>query len=458
MTRLTQAKAFENELSSTADAFLRAFGVSSILKQVGAYKKKGVPVIRLFQELFALAFRHRTMFQILSSSNSAETGKDAFYRFVKSCRVNWMRFTTLLAAAVVKDVIEPLTDKTRVNVFIVDDTPYERSRSKKVELLSRVYDHCKKTYIKGFRLLTLGFSDGNTFVPVNSCLLASADPKNRFSEARAIDRRTCGYRQRQLAQSTAPFAMMKMIGQALDSGIRASHVLFDSWFAYPCNILALKDKKLDVIARVKKTEKIHYEYGGVMMPLTEIYRMNRKRRGRSRYLLSVDIKVCGSGRAKSVPAKLVYVRNKNNRKDYVVLLSTDVSVSEDEIVRIYGKRWDIEVFFKVCKSFLRLTRECASRSYDAMTAYAAIVFARYAMLAVENRIGRDGRTFGKLFYAACDELSDITLAESLILLMKAFCDAVAEKLFLAEEELDSLMECFMSKLPQSLRDKLLQWA
>ena len=38
-------------------------------------------------------------------------------------------------------------------------------------------------------------------------------------------------------------------------------------------------------------------------------------------------------------------------------------------------------------------KECASRSYDAMTVYTAIVFARYMMLALENRIQRDERAF-----------------------------------------------------------------
>ena len=32
--------------------------------------------------------------------------------------------------------------------------------SKKVELLSRVFDHTGKKYLKGFRMLTLGWSDG----------------------------------------------------------------------------------------------------------------------------------------------------------------------------------------------------------------------------------------------------------------------------------------------------------
>ncbi|MCT3498964.1 IS4 family transposase, partial [Lactobacillus delbrueckii subsp. bulgaricus] len=27
-----------------------------------------------------------------------------------------------------------------------------------------------------------------------------------------------------------------------------------------------------------------------------------------------------------------------------------MTIDENEIIRIYGKRWDIEVFFKTCKS------------------------------------------------------------------------------------------------------------
>ena len=76
---------------------------------------------------------------------------------------------------------------------------------------------------------------------------------------------------------------------------------------------------------------------------------------------------------------MVYVRNRNKKKDYLCLISTDISLSEEEIIRIYGKRWDTEVFFKVCKSYLNLSRECNSLSYDAMSAHTAVVFTRYMM-------------------------------------------------------------------------------
>jgi len=456
MARVTQANDFEYKITSTIDAFFHTFQLVSILKRVGACKMKGIPTVKLFRELVALVFQHRTMFRSVSS-NSQEIGKDVFYRFINSCRINWMRFTTVLAAKVVRDFIEPLTDQTRVNVFIVDDTPYERNRSKKVELLSRNYNHCEKVFYRGFRLLTLGFSDGNTFIPVNSCLLSSDDGSKRLCEASTVDKRTSGYKHRRLAQSGAPHAMMEMIRQAMGTGFHASYVLFDSWFALPCHILRLKAENLDVIARVKKTSKVHYRYGEEILSAPEIYKRNKKRRGRSRYLLSVPIEVCSTDKKLAIPAKLVYVRNRKKPKDYVILLSTNVSLSEEEIIRIYGKRWDIEVFFKVCKSCLQLSKECASRSYDAMIAYTAIVFARYTMLALENRMQRDERAFGVLFYAVCDELPDIKFAEAFLLLMKAFHDAAAEKLFLAEEELEALFACFFSKLPETLKTKLLLW-
>ena len=33
----------------------------------------------------------------------------------------------------------------------------------------------------------------------------------------------------------------------------------------------------------------------------------------------------------------------------------DIPEEQDEIIQLYGKRWDIEVFFKTSKSVLRLT-------------------------------------------------------------------------------------------------------
>lgn len=61
---------------------------------------------------------------------------------------------------------------------------------------------------------------------------------------------------------------------------------------------------------------------------------NRK----SRYLFSVMVDVVKDGEI--IPAKVVYVRNRNKRKEYLCLISTAINLDENEIIRIYGKRWD----------------------------------------------------------------------------------------------------------------------
>lgn len=89
------------------------------------------------------------------------------------------------------------------------------------------------------------------------------------------------------------------------------------------------------------------------------------------------------GKEEKIPARIVCVRNKKNKKDWISFICTNMELSPEEIIRIYGKRWQIEVFFKTCKSYLNLIGECNSLSYDALTAHVAIVFARYLMIALE---------------------------------------------------------------------------
>jgi len=55
-------------------------------------------------------------------------------------------------------------------------------------------------------------------------------------------------------------------------------------------------------------------------------------------------------------------------------------LSADEIVRIYGKRWDIEVFFKMMKHHLNLEREVQLRDYDGIIGHTTIAMTRYIFL------------------------------------------------------------------------------
>ena len=90
----------------------------------------------------------------ISGRNTPAFAKDTVYRFMKMIQINWIRFTTILAGRIIKEAIRPLDSEERVNVLIIDDSMYERNRfPKKVELLTKVYDHAKHAYKFGFRML-----------------------------------------------------------------------------------------------------------------------------------------------------------------------------------------------------------------------------------------------------------------------------------------------------------------
>lgn len=136
--------------------------------------------------------------------------------------------------------------------------------------------------------------------------------------------------------------MLVYLVNSIISGIPAKDVLFDSWFSFSSTLHAIKALDYDVIGMVKKTPKMFFRYNNEDMPLTSIYKKNKKKRGRSKYLLSVIIEVVKDGEV--IPAKVVYVRNRNQKKDYLCLISTDISLSEEGSIRIYGKRWDTVKF------------------------------------------------------------------------------------------------------------------
>ena len=338
-------------------------------------------------------------------------------------------------------------------MLILDDSIYHRARSKKVELLARLYDHAKKEVSYGFRMLTLCWSDGNTLLPVSHTLLSTENTKNRLREAsrKAAARSNAG-KQRKLAQQKATEVMLQLLQEAKAADIPARHVLFDTWFCSPASLLKIHGLGYEVVAMAKKTEKIHYLHQGCLQDVKAIYKQHRKRRGRSKYLLSVQAAVVKG--EESLPVRLVFVRNRNHRKDWLVLVTTDMSLTAEEVIRIYGKCWGIEVFFKVCKSFLRLEKDCRSLSYDAMTAHVSIVFTRYMFLAVEQRECKDARSLGELFYLSVDELPDVCFVEAMRLLLLLFVERLQEKPMLDEGEIQGQLQGFLKELPVLLSQKL----
>lgn len=439
----------ENTVQSSISAFLKEARITTILTQSNGRKEKGIPSSDVFMFLFSLAFTGKPFLRLLSSTQAV--AKDTVYRFLKSPRTNWRKFLFILSSHVVFQKLQSLTSDEREEVLIIDDSVYSRARSKSVELLARVYDHVEHRFIKGFRMLTLGWSDGNSFVPLAFSLLSSENGKNRIVEASDMDKRLNGYRRRQEAMTKGTEVLVSLLRQAREHGHKARYVLFDSWFAFPVVLANVLSVGFHPIAMVKNTPKIYYIHNGEKKPLSQIYKVLRKKPGKAKILTSTLVKLNHTLDRKPIDAKLVFVRDRNRSKQWLALITTDIELPDEEVVRLYGKRWGIEVFFKTLKSQLRLGKEFRCRNYDSMVAHTSIVFARYIFLSLEQRRSTDARSLGDLFYDCCDELQDITFTAALQLLVSLFAVYVMSRARLNQEHIRELYGQFIADLPSYFR-------
>lgn len=410
-----QNKQLPSEIKST----FKELNVSKHLRNAGITKSFGFSCAYLFQLIFCLIFENKNWFRTLESKKSLDLpAKDAVYRFLNRSTFNWRRFLLSLVAHTI-GMVSKLTRHDRPKVLILDDSSYDRNRSKHVELLAKCFDHAsqKMRFYKGFRMLTLGWSDGATFLPIDFSLLSSKKSQiNGISND--VDKRSSGYKRRKEALQTAPEQIPNMIERALKAGIDASYVLMDSWFTGQPLIKEITEQGLDVIGMVKKLKQ-RYIVNGELVYLDQLYRFATPTDGKRGVLRSIH-----TTQANGVPIKVIFVRNRNKKSDWLAILSTDCTLSDHEIIRIYGMRWDIEVFFKTTKSLLKLQKEFQGRSYDSLISHTTIVFTRYIVLSWQNRCSTDDRTLGGMFYELCDEINELDWAVALQQLIELLEDTI----------------------------------
>lgn len=415
------------------------------LKQAGIKKKLGFTWAYLFQLVFVLIFHQKNWFRLLESRKAdSYPAKDAVYRFLNHSAYAWRAFLNSLSTATVKKVVA-LTSENRVTALVLDDSMFERNRSKKVELLARFKDHATGAYYKGFRMLTLGWTDGHTFLPLDFSLLSSVKSSIQCL-AEHVDKRTCGYKRRLESLLPAPQVIPGMVERALQAGITATYILMDSWFTQAPLIGALQKQGLDVIGMVKNDNK-RFRVKGRRLSLGDLYYEATPVQGTNRDILRVIRTELTPG----IPVMVVFIRHRSHKKEWLALLSTDLSLAPEEVIRIYRMRWDIEVFFKCTKSLLRLQKEFQGRSYDLLISHTTIVFARYIVLAWQHRTSTDPRTLGGLFYELCDEVAAldwVTALQQLVDILTEVAQKASKKI---SKLIQSQLQHWIAGLPSYIK-------
>ncbi len=240
------------QINSQFEAFFKCFTIGTLLDRAGIRKRHGYCVCSLIKTIFTLPFIGKNFFRGIVINEDVDFGKDAAYQVLRCSRYNWRKLVLALAVKL-HGFFTRLTNDNRQSVLIIDDSTYDRSRSKLVELLCRVKDHATGRYLTGFRMLTMCWSDGASCLPIDFALLSSSNAKSRLQNIRkTLDKRTCGYRRRMEAMEKSTAHLETMVKRALAAGIKANYILMDSWFGMPATIAKLASH-LDVICIVKKT-------------------------------------------------------------------------------------------------------------------------------------------------------------------------------------------------------------
>jgi len=151
---------------------------------------------------------------------------------------------------------------------------------------------------------------------------------------------------------------------------------------------------------------------------------------------------------------VVFVRHRSNKKEWLAILCTDCSLTEEEIIQIYGIRWDIEVFFKCTQSLPRLQKEFKGRSYDLLVSHTTIVFSRYILLAWQHRQNTDQRTLGGLFYLLCNEVGQMDWAVAFKQLIELIEDVAKKANKKITKLIQTQLQQWIAGLPSYIRGYL----
>ena len=447
-------------------AFCKTVSLKETLARYCKNKQQGVSVFDIFYTLFTLVFRLRNFWRwSTSGKDSPSFGLDTVYRFLNSPFHNWRGFLSRIATKAIT-FLTPLTSTNERKIFVVDDSIYDKSRSKKLELLSKIYDHVEQKFVCGFRMLTLAFTDGISLIPIDFALLGS---KKILCEANSdIDGRSHGAKRRGEAVQETPEVLLSMIDRHRNIIQEGSHIVFDSWFSFPSLIRALTERKLYVTVRLKQNDTrylFRLKCKDCLVTLEQLYaklsRIPRSVRERQQkenadIIGSLCVALPPQEGEEAIPVKIIFLQNRNskNPKEWLAILTTDLELTEGQMVQMYAKRWKIEEFFKVAKNLLKLESEFQGRSYDMLIGHATLVCVRYIFLELERRRTLDVRTCGELFFHCCDELPDLKVREAVIRIFQVLEAFLTKFRSGGKDIFRACIEYFSSALPASLLELL----
>ena len=395
----------------------------------GREKRSGISVGLLFEIAVALPlFCCSSVNSFFNSQykKMINCGAVPFYRFFQDSLFNWRRALYQIHAQI-KHSEKDCSGKYP-KALILDDSVIKKS-GKRIEGVSRIYDHVSGKSVTGFKLLALCWFNGCyarflDFSLVGEKKISFKRSKPQFKKKRVTDSPGHG-RKKELEKDKITLAC-ELIRTAVKRRFIPDYVLTDTWFTCAALINTVRNLaggKIHFLGMIKGGKR-KYEYKGQFFTLTELrkyvmHRVKRCNRFKSRYII-VDCTLPDVGNV-----RLFFSRFHGNKK-WVALITTEQDMSYIKAIQTYAIRWNIEIGFKETKQLLGLGKHQAN-DFDSQIAHTTNVFIVHALLA-RCKFFENHQTFGVLFENIQDQCTQLLAMDKLLILLESILRSVGEQL------------------------------
>ncbi|MFV9507408.1 MAG: transposase [Oscillochloridaceae bacterium umkhey_bin13] len=225
-------------------------------------------------------------------------------------------------------------------VLILDDSIAEKPYTDENDIICWHYDHSKERMVKGVNFITALYHAQGVSLPVGITLIAKNEIYTEKKDGKE--------KRRSPIEKNVYFR--EMVQQAVRNSIAFMYVLCDVWFASAENMRFIKiTMEKDFVMPLKSNRKI---------ALSEA----DKKQGRYVQLGNLDLErhVLRTVYLEGVPFPLLLVKqvfvNEDGSTGVLYLVTSNTSLTYDDITTIYRKRWHVEPYHKSLKQNASLER------------------------------------------------------------------------------------------------------
>lgn len=338
-------------------------------------------VVRMTDALITTDMRHKTiasLYRTIVDAPDPSNGADHL-------RISPWSATGIRAGTrefVINEIVaESAITSDRTLYVVIDDSLGEKDKqTRHMEAVEFHHDHTKsqgkkQVYTNGTVHIEVRLQLGRMEYVFDWHLYLREKTVRKLNRGRKKENRI-----RFRKKTTLALALLKELNNLLPEGFQV-YVLFDSWYASNQILKFCRRRDWHVICAVKSNRVLnemnlsqwnqtlkHQRYEHVSVTATD--------QRQKTYLVRVK-----HGRFRKLPFDVCVIISKRHHRDKrpKYFLSTDTSLAPKKILRIYQKRWPIEVDNFYVKQHLGLT-DFRVRSFEATEKWFAVVFLAYIFL------------------------------------------------------------------------------